>query len=83
MNYWRCKCGETAYFESGMPPKDCQGCEICNTTLSFHPDYHKELKPHNWVVVYDRYTGEHIEYICTECNAKKRNYGRLNTRNSL
>lgn len=47
MQYWRCKCGKVEYFESGMPPRKCQGCEECGTTFAMRADDHRPIQPHD------------------------------------
>ena len=69
MQVWRCKCGKRQRFESGMPPKDCQGCEECGTTLAQHPDGHKPLQPHRPKKQFDRNTGQPARPICEDCYA--------------
>jgi len=46
---------------------DCQGCTECNTTFAHHPDYHKELQPHNWKIVYNENTGKPYKR-CKDCH---------------
>lgn len=46
MNYWRCKCGETQYWESGMTPAKCKGCDKCSSTLATWPGGHGDIEPH-------------------------------------
>lgn len=48
MQYYRCRCGKRTYHESGMPPRECQGCEKCQTTFAQHPDGHDPLQTHDW-----------------------------------
>lgn len=75
MNYWKCECGKTDYFESGMPPKPCQGCDICGTTLSASPKIpYKAKEPHIPKPVYDRDTGEIRYYECSRCMERLKNY---------
>jgi len=31
-----------------MPPDQCAFCPKCNTTLSTHPDFHREPTPHEF-----------------------------------
>jgi len=39
-------------------PRDCQGCEKCATTFAGHPDNHKPLQPHEWIVDFNQSTGK-------------------------
>ncbi len=71
MQYYRCKCGESTMFGS-LSPLDCQGCDKCNTTLTQHPDYHEEPKPHDWMTRYNETTGIPYE-ICSRCYERKNN----------
>lgn len=68
MRYYRCKCGKAESWGS-MPPKKCQGCSECNTTLELHPDHHRTPDPHEFVTRYDETTGEPYQ-ICKRCWAK-------------
>lgn len=70
MQTWRCKCGNRKYYESGMPPRDCQGCEECGTTYAQSPEGHKPLQPHTWKPQFDRNTGEPTRPICSQCGAR-------------
>jgi len=70
MNYWRCKCGKQACYESGMPPRDCQGCEKCGTTFALSPDGHQPLAPHRLVPRYSRDTGQFTHWECEVCLEK-------------
>lgn len=46
MRYFRCKCGKRAVWSS-MGVSDCDGCEVCNTTLAGNPEGHTEPIPHD------------------------------------
>jgi hypothetical protein len=70
MKSYQCKCGACLYSESGMPPKDCQGCEKCGTTYARHPEGHRSLQPHKLKPQYNRDTGKLSHSICTECYAR-------------
>lgn len=48
MQYYRCKCGNAQAWGS-IPPRPCDGCTKCNTTLTGSPDYHETPQPHLWV----------------------------------
>lgn len=51
MKTLRCKCGDKIDLTTdGF--QDCEGCEKCGTTYAGHPDFHKELQPHTWKIVY-------------------------------
>jgi len=67
MNFWRCKCGDREYFESGMPPRDCQGCEKCGTTLAMSKSGHEPMQPHVPVPRYSQTTGELRHFVCDVC----------------
>lgn len=71
MLQYRCKCGESTYFGSGMAPHDCEGCDKCNTTYAFRPVDHKERKPHDYKKQYNVNTGELSHYICKVCYERK------------
>lgn len=32
-----------------MPPDQCDGCELCGTNLSSHPDFHHPPTPHEFI----------------------------------
>jgi len=66
MRTLRCKCGDKVAWTTDSFP-DCQGCEICKTTYSGHPDYHKELQPHVWKVMYNQNTGKPYNR-CEKCH---------------
>lgn len=70
MQYYRCKCGKSESWGS-MPPRKCDGCPTCNTTLAPHPDYHKEPDPHEFVTRYDEQTGEPYK-VCINCSKEVR-----------
>lgn len=48
-------------------PQDCQGCEKCGTTFAGHPDNHKPLQPHRWVINFNQNTGKPYKR-CGDCN---------------
>jgi hypothetical protein len=57
-----CKCGKRIYWESGMPPRDCEGCEECGTNYKKKP-----LIPHDFSrLLYNENTGKPYK-ICTKC----------------
>lgn len=73
MNYHACKCGEAQYYDSGMPPQPCQGCDICGS--SFNKTEHGEYKPrepHKFVIKY-KDSGEAYE-LCTRCYSTGRRH---------
>jgi hypothetical protein len=62
MNLWKCKCGKKEYLESGMPPRDCEGCEKCKTNYKKEP-----LQPHDFTkVMYNENTGKPYK-MCSKC----------------
>jgi len=67
MQYWRCKCGKRSLHESGMTPKNCQGCDECGTTYAQHPDDHKEKIPHDFEPRFDPITGNAARPVCRRC----------------
>ena len=67
MNFWRCKCGERTYLESGLPPKSCQVCEKFGSTLAQKPITHTEPTEHKLKLRYSETTGLPKHYVCTEC----------------
>lgn len=73
MRTLRCKCGEGIAWTTDSFP-DCQGCHICNTTYSGHPNGHKELQPHTWKIMYNENTGKPYKR-CEKCyNADEESY---------
>lgn len=72
MIYRRCKCGEAELWESGMPPRDCQGCSKCGTTYAVGPEGNKPLIPHDWEPRFNRKTGKPDRRQCSRCYAIER-----------
>lgn len=71
MIYMQCKCGKSTYTHSGLPPKECQGCEICGTTYATNPMDHKALVLHHPEPRYDERTGERKNYdVCMHCHSR-------------
>ena len=68
MQYWQCKCGKKKRFESGMAPRDCQGCDECGTTYAQSPKGHKPKAPHNFKIEYDINTGKPKRRRCIHCH---------------
>ena len=50
MQYWKCKCGKSEFYGSGMGPSPCQECPDCHTTVSQSPEGHKRAVPHEFNV---------------------------------
>jgi hypothetical protein len=48
MNYWRCRCGKTQAWESGMSPAGCRVCAECGSTLGTGPGHHLPQAEHRW-----------------------------------
>jgi len=46
---------------------DCEGCEECKTTLAGHPDHHRELSPHKYIIRYNQHTGKPYQ-VCDRCS---------------
>lgn len=69
-NLWRCKCGKAEYYESGMPPQDCQGCDECGTTYAQSPDGHKPRIPHDPKPQFNRDTGRPDRPYCRRCHQR-------------
>lgn len=67
MIYHQCKCGKRQYFESGIAPKDCQGCDGCGTTFATTPDGHKPRIEHDWQPRFCEDTGKPARPICRRC----------------
>lgn len=67
MQYWRCRCGNTELRESGMPPRTCQVCADCGSTLAQTPQTHQEPTRHTLQVRYSETTGLPKYFICTQC----------------
>lgn len=67
MRYMRCKCGKAEYWDGGVPPQPCEGCDECGTTYAGHPDYHKAIEPHEWEPRFNTRTGEQDRRICKRC----------------
>lgn len=65
MRTLRCKCGDRIAWTTDNF-QDCQGCPSCNTTYAGHPDYHKELQPHTWKIMYNQNTGKPYKR-CEKC----------------
>lgn len=70
MQFWRCQCGKSEKYESGMPPQACEGCDECGTTYAQHPDDHKPRIDHDWKPQFDRNTGEPGRPVCRRCYAR-------------
>lgn len=58
-----CKCGKSEYFHSGMPPRECQGCDECNTQYGNH----KERVPHKLIDRFSSSTGKKESEMCEVC----------------
>ena len=71
MQFSRCKCGHRKRWHSGYPAVPCQVCEKCGSTLSTHPDSHKEPAAHNWVQRYSEQTGLPHDQVCEQCHEMK------------
>jgi hypothetical protein len=71
MVYYKCECGKSEYYESGMPPKDCEGCEDCKTTYATYKGGHKPLAPHEWETKYNENTGKPYRR-CKKCYQKEK-----------
>lgn len=77
MQYSRCKCGTAERWCSGYPIHDCEGCEICGTTLAFGASTHKPLQPHTWQKIEDVKVVDGVEEKrtvheqCKVCGARK------------
>lgn len=67
MRYLRCECGKAEYWDGGMLPQSCQGCEECNTTFGGSPLEHKPLEPHDWKPRYNQNTGVPDRRMCKRC----------------
>jgi hypothetical protein len=65
--YHRCQCGKREIWESGMPPKDCAGCDDCGTTYGRGPSEHKPRIPHDWTPRFNSRTGVHERNLCRRC----------------
>ena len=66
MTYSRCKCGRMTCWSSGEPDPPCKVCSDCGSTLSDHPEYHADPKPHSWVTRYNETTGVPYKF-CELC----------------
>lgn len=70
MKYLRCKCGKReARTTMGHP--DCDGCDVCKTTLEESPSLHREIAEHRleerWRI--DEKTGRRwLEAECSRCH---------------
>lgn len=78
MQYYRCKCGKREYFDGGMSPRACQGCNECGTTLEQSPERHKTPEPHEWVPQYNESTGKRESDRCKNCYEKRINVEGIN-----
>lgn len=65
MQYYRCKCGETASWSS-MGVARCERCSKCGSDLALGPDGHLEPVSHEYVTKYDQNTGVPYE-VCRGC----------------
>jgi hypothetical protein len=64
MQVWRCKCGKSRYYESGMAPRECQGCEECGTAYGG-----ELLKPHDFEEYVDGPTSNPRRFmLCRRCH---------------
>lgn len=68
MKYLRCECGKREYWHSGMPPRDCEGCDDCGKTFGASPMEHKDRIPHDMRPHYDSRTGKQIGETCERCH---------------
>ena len=67
MQYYRCKCGKTEAWDSGLGNPACAGCNECGTTLVQHPGEHKPREPHTIIIKY-KDDGTPFEW-CERCYA--------------
>lgn len=68
--YYRCKCGKSEYYGSGMTPQPCEGCDECGTTYATRADDHKERAPHDWKPQFNENTGKPDRPLCRVCYAR-------------
>lgn len=67
MQYWRCQCGKGEAWESGMTPRDCEGCDECGTTFAQHLDHHKPREPHKMEPRFSERDGQPDGGRCSVC----------------
>lgn len=72
MIYWRCRCGKTEYWESGMPPQRCQSCADCGSTLATRSADHKTPIAHDWEARFNPRTEARDRRTCRRCYATER-----------
>jgi hypothetical protein len=72
MQHYRCKCGKSECYGS-WGPNQCDGCKYCNTTLTQHPDHHKEPEPHKYIeTLVEADNGKHVLSRCQWCMRTKK-----------
>lgn len=68
MQTYKCKCGKSMYFGSGMLPEPCTGCDECGTSFYLAEDgNHKKPIPHKLELRYSEKTGEPSYNRCKVC----------------
>jgi len=67
MTGYRCKCGKSTAWGSGMSPSPCHLCPECGSTLASHPDHHAEPVEHDWEPRFDERTGQPTTRVCRRC----------------
>ena len=65
MMAWKCKCGKSEYFGSGMTPQNCEGCEECKTNYRQEP-----IAPHQLEMRYSEKTGKPSHQTCKACHER-------------
>lgn len=67
MQYYQCKCGKSAAWNTGERIYDCEGCDECQTTYAQSPNGHKPLQPHKFdKILYNQNTGKPYK-LCSDC----------------
>lgn len=72
MRHYKCKCGKSEYWESGIPPMPCQGCNDCNTQYGTYNGEYREREEHQWEPRFNEKTGEPDRPICKRCYERKK-----------
>lgn len=67
MRHSQCKCGKSEYFDGGIAPQPCQGCDECGTTYGGG-----ERIPHDWEPRFNSRTGEPAPRRCRRCYQRER-----------
>jgi len=67
MRLYRCECGKSEYYGSGMTPAPCEGCDHCGSRFGTYQGRHLPREPHDWKPQFHPDTGKPTKPICTRC----------------